>query len=224
MAFERNGKRYSEALRNIVEVVEETSEVCPDRLGQDDERRVETGRVLDVEGEQNQESPPQQEVQVVVIETISKQEAEKREAERVVDRKSRSYTPEQQQQRDQERLHRIVNSDVRTLDSRELLIYFLDRFHWQHGYPYMVSWEKEHSTFKGFKARYADQAGLMVDHLFDKHSGMWDGQVVGVSYFQESYKWFQDKLYFELQREINQTQPEGLMKADDFLSMGRRLT
>ena len=104
---------------------------------------------------------------------------------------------------------------------REMLLYFSNRYKEIHGFEYVVEWVKEVAILKSFKERYGADAGPMIAHLFDKHKGVINGQVMTVTAFSKGSKWIQDTLYIELQqnkiKEENKPSSEGLMDTDDFL-------
>jgi hypothetical protein len=107
-------------------------------------------------------------------------------------------------------------------EPKDLLLYFAGRFKECHGYEYVVSWVKEIAIFKSFMDRYGEDAGPMVELLFDKYSGVVNNYVMTVTAFSRGSKWIQDKLYIELQQsrkqEAEKPSVEGLMSSNDFLS------
>ena len=120
-----------------------------------------------------------------------------------------------------------VRSEERTeilltgFEPKDLLIYFANRFKQCHGYEYIISWVKEVAIFKSFTERYGQDAGPMVQLLFDKYDGIINGGVMTVTAFSKGSKWIQDKLYIELQQSRVKEEPvipaEGLMDSNDFL-------
>jgi len=115
----------------------------------------------------------------------------------------------------------VASIDLVNATSRELLIYFSDRFKETHGYAYNVEWVKESAIFKSFKERYGLDAGPMVALLFDKHKGKLNDLVMTATAFSKGSKWIQDTLYIELQQEKlrneNRNSTEGLMNTNDFI-------
>jgi hypothetical protein len=112
--------------------------------------------------------------------------------------------------------------DLKNLTSKELLIYFANRFKESQGFEYNVEWVKEIAIFKSFIERYKEDAGPMVALLFDKYNCVINGQVMTATAFSKGSKWIQDKLYIELKQDILREQTpspsiEGLMTGDDFL-------
>jgi len=112
--------------------------------------------------------------------------------------------------------------DLVNADARALLMYFISRFKQAHGYDYVSEWAKEHSVMKSFKERYGNDAGPMIEILFDKYNGIINDGVMTVTAFSKGSKWIQDRLYIELQNSrAKAAEPkistEGLMKSDDFL-------
>jgi len=115
----------------------------------------------------------------------------------------------------------VASIDLVNASSRELLIYFSDRFKDTHGYAYNVEWVKETAIFKSFKERYGIDAGPMIALLFDNHRGVFNDKVITATAFSKGSKWIQDTLYIELQqqkqKEQNRNSTEGLMNTDDFI-------
>jgi len=115
----------------------------------------------------------------------------------------------------------VKELDLSKANARELLLYFCSRFKETQGYDYNVEWVKETSILKSFKERYGDNAGLMIELLFDKHKGKINDKVFTITAFSQGSKWMQDILYVELQqdkiKEENRPSSEGLMSTDDFL-------
>jgi hypothetical protein len=113
--------------------------------------------------------------------------------------------------------------DLVVADPRQLLLYFSARFNKIHGYEYVVDWIKEYSTFKAFKQRYGPDAGPMLQVLFDRYGGMWNGQPVSTSMFSRGAKWIQDILYndlHEMRRSLKKSTESSkeLLHSDDLLS------
>jgi len=115
----------------------------------------------------------------------------------------------------------VKELDLTRADARQLLLYFCSRFKETHGYDYNVDWVKETSILKSFRERYGIDAGPMIRHLFDKHKGKINDQVMTLTAFSKGSKWIQDTLYIELQqdkiKEEKRPSSEGLMSTDDFL-------
>jgi len=104
-------------------------------------------------------------------------------------------------------------------DPKDLLMYFSKRFKEVHGYDYVISWVKEIGILKSFKERYGQDAGPMVELLFDKYAGSINGSVMTITAFSKGSKWIQDRLYIELQQSKVKEEPasvEGLMSSNDF--------
>lgn len=125
--------------------------------------------------------------------------------------------------RNHAREERIQSANLYSLNARELLIYFLDRFHHQHGYPYKTDWDREQGVFTGFKKRYGTDSGSIVAHVFDIHHGYYSDEIITVGNFSVPCKWMQDKWYFEVQGRKQSTRvvstAEGLLTGNEFLSL-----
>ena len=115
----------------------------------------------------------------------------------------------------------VAEIDLSSASPRDLLLYFSNRYKETHGFEYVVEWVKEVAILKSFKDRYGVDAGPMIAHLFDKHKGSINGQVMTITAFSKGSKWIQDTLYIELQqnkiKEENKPSSEGLMDTDEFL-------
>lgn len=194
-----NGKKYSETLRNFDDPIEESPKKEPKKgiFVIAIEQPVEPRSPSDSSEKNSKKS-------------LQEQELEDPTSPRIV-------------QRNEERIQRIQSTNLYSLNSRDLLIYFLDRFHHQHGYEYRTDWDREHGVFTGFKKRYEVEAGPLVAHVFDVHHGYLEGELVTVSDFSVPRKYVQDKWYFELQgkKTVSQviTSAEGLLTANEFLQM-----
>ena len=104
-------------------------------------------------------------------------------------------------------------------EPKDLLNYFTRRFKEVHGYEYVVSWVKELAIMKAFQERYQQDAGPMIELLFDKYAGSLNGSVMTVTAFSRGSKWIQDRLYIELQQskvKEETVKVEGLMDSSDF--------
>jgi len=115
-----------------------------------------------------------------------------------------------------------IKIDLVIADGRQLLTYFIARFKQAHGYDYVSEWVKELSVMKSFKERYGNDAGPMIEILFDKYNGIINDGVMTVTAFSKGSKWIQDRLYIELQNSRNKANEpkvnsEGLMGSNDFL-------
>ena len=105
---------------------------------------------------------------------------------------------------------------------RDLLIFFAERYEVVHGFPYVISWEKEIAIFKAFLGRYKEDSGPMVKLLFDKHQGIIASNRMSATAFAVGSKWIQDILYSEVQDvKIEASKPpvdtKGLTSSNDFL-------
>jgi len=114
--------------------------------------------------------------------------------------------------------------DIRSLDSKALLMFFLKRFREVHGYQYKSEWVKELAIMRSFVKRYGPEAGLIVESLFDDYGGKWRGQPISVTVFSSGSKWIQDKVYFyvkekaEKQKKREASQKGDTLQIDDFLT------
>lgn len=115
-----------------------------------------------------------------------------------------------------------VSVDLRVMDSKALLMYFLQRFREVHGFQYRTDWAKEMAIMRSFKERYGPDAGLIIRCLFDDFKGKWGDQVASVTVFSKGSKWIQDQIYFRVTEQANKKQTpsvEGeMLNSDDFLN------
>lgn len=94
------------------------------------------------------------------------------------------------------------------------LICYVKTYHETFGLNLQVEGFRERSVFLALQRLYGKRAaGLIVKWAFYRYRGQWQGEPIGFFKFSRGCKWWTDKMHFEVQTEINKSDPSQYLEA-----------